>query len=214
LWPAGVDLGGCDGLPGAGAEVLTLSGREKTRAAIQRHPLRLFREQGYDATTVDQIAEAAEVSQTTVFRYFPTKEDVVLTDDYDPLILKALHAQPSERAPVAAIRAALRMVFQHIPPAELAEFRERQMLAIAVPQIRAAVLDALSQTVRLIADAVAERTGRDPEDAPVRALAGAVIGAVIGVMIEVQFHWVKHPELDLFASIDEALAQLEAGLLV
>lgn len=182
--------------------------KAKTRAAIQRHALRLFREQGYDATTVDQIAQAAEVSQTTFFRYFPTKEDVVLTDNYDPLILKALHAQPSELAPVAAIRAALRMVFQHIPPAELAEFRERQMLAIAVPQIRAAVLDALSQTVQLIADAVAERTGRDPEDAAVRALAGAVIG----VMIEVQFHWVKHPELDLFASIDEALAQLEAGL--
>jgi AcrR family transcriptional regulator len=182
--------------------------KAKTRAAIQRHALRLFREQGYDATTVDQIAEAAEVSQTTFFRYFPTKEDVVLTDDYDPLILKALHAQPPELGPIAALRGALRAVFEGIPVAELAEFRERQMLAIAVPQIRAAALDTLSQTGQLIADAVAERTGRDREDVAVRALAGAILG----VMIEVQFYWVKHPEVDLFAAIDEAFAQLEAGL--
>jgi hypothetical protein len=47
--------------------------------------MRLFEEQGYAATAVDQIAEAAEVSQSTLFRYFPTKEDVVLTDDFDPL---------------------------------------------------------------------------------------------------------------------------------
>jgi AcrR family transcriptional regulator len=182
--------------------------KAKTRAAIQRHALRLFREQGYDATTVEQIADAAEVSQTTFFRHFPTKEDVVLTDHYDPLILKALQAQPPELAPVAAIRGALRAVFQDVPPTELAEFRERQMLAMAVPQIRAAALDTLCQTVQLIADAVAERTGRDREDIAVRALAGAVLG----VLIEVQFHWVKHPEVDLFAAIDEALAQLAAGL--
>ena len=59
--------------------------KAKTRAAIQEHALRLFQEQGYDATTVEQIAEAAEVSPSTFFRYFPTKEDVVLYDDLDPL---------------------------------------------------------------------------------------------------------------------------------
>jgi AcrR family transcriptional regulator len=63
--------------------------KAKTRAAIQRHAWRLFQEQGYAATTVDQIAEAAEVSQSTFFRYFPTKEDVVLTDDYDPVMIEA-----------------------------------------------------------------------------------------------------------------------------
>jgi AcrR family transcriptional regulator len=45
--------------------------------------MRLFREQGWEETAVEQIAEAAEVSPSTFFRYFPTKEDVVLLDEYD-----------------------------------------------------------------------------------------------------------------------------------
>jgi AcrR family transcriptional regulator len=184
--------------------------KAKTRAAIQRHALRLFREQGYDNTTVEQIAEAAEVSHTTFFRYFPTKEDVVLADDYDPLIIKSFHAQPPDLDPIPALRRALRAVFDAIPAAELAEIQERQMLAFAVPQLRAAALNQLAQVMQLIADTVATRAGRDPGDPAVRALAGAVLG----VLISVQFHWVEHPDMDMFASIDEALAHLEAGLKV
>jgi AcrR family transcriptional regulator len=182
--------------------------KAKTRAAIQRHALRLFREQGYDATTVDQIAEAAEVSQTTFFRYFPSKEDVVLSDDYDPLIIGAFHAQPPELGPIEALRGALRSAFSGMPAAELAAQRERLMLALAVPQIRAAALDSMSQTMKMLADAVAVRAGRGPDDLAVRTWAGGVVG----VLIAVQFHWANHPEVDLLAAIDEALAHLEAGL--
>ena len=63
--------------------------KARTRASIQQEAMRLFRERGYDATTVEDIAEAAEVSPSTFFRYFPTKEDVVLRDDYDELLLEA-----------------------------------------------------------------------------------------------------------------------------
>ena len=70
--------------------------KARTRAAIQSHALRLFREQGYDATTVQQIIEEVEVSESTFFRYFPTKADVVLTDEFDPLIVKVFHDQPPE----------------------------------------------------------------------------------------------------------------------
>src|SRR5690606_7272503 len=58
----------------------------KTRMAIREATYDLIKEQGYDGTTVEQIAERAEVSPSTVFRYFPTKEDIVLTDEYDPLV--------------------------------------------------------------------------------------------------------------------------------
>ena len=69
--------------------------KARTRAAIREHALRLFREQGYDATTVDQIAEAADVSPSTFFRYFPTKEDVVLQDELDVLAIGAFDEQPA-----------------------------------------------------------------------------------------------------------------------
>src|SRR5512138_2327695 len=99
--------------------------KAKTRAAIQEHALRLFQEQGYAATTVEQIAEAAEVSPSTFFRYFPTKEDVVLYDDLDPLFIAAFEAQPPELTTIQALRKAMRAVFTSIPPEELARQLER-----------------------------------------------------------------------------------------
>ena len=78
--------------------------KARTRASLREHALRLFREQGYTATTVEQIAAAAEVSPSTFFRYFPTKEDVVLQDDMDVRMVAAFvgqpgRAQPGRRAP-------------------------------------------------------------------------------------------------------------------
>src|ERR1700691_5606418 len=81
--------------------------KARTRASIRSEALRLFREQGYHATTVEQIAAAAEVSPSTFFRYFPTKEDVVLQDDMDTRMLQAFIRQPPELAPIAAVRAAM-----------------------------------------------------------------------------------------------------------
>ena len=95
--------------------------KAKTRAAIQHEALRLFRERGYEATTVDHIAEAVEISPSTFFRYFRAKEDLVLTDDYDPLILEAIRAQPAELTPVSAVRSGLRKVFGTLSGEELAD---------------------------------------------------------------------------------------------
>jgi AcrR family transcriptional regulator len=63
--------------------------REKnaTRDRIRASALRLLGEQGYDTTTVEQIAAAAGVSHMTFFRYFPTKDDVALSDSYDPMLV-------------------------------------------------------------------------------------------------------------------------------
>ena len=66
-----------------------------TRDRLRGSALRLFREQGYDATTVEQIAAAAGVSHMTFFRYFPAKENVALSDSYDPLIVALIERTPA-----------------------------------------------------------------------------------------------------------------------
>jgi AcrR family transcriptional regulator len=182
--------------------------KARTKAAIQEHALRLFQEQGYDATTVEQIAEAAEISPSTFFRYFPTKEDVVVWDDYDPMLIEAIRSQPAGLSPIQAIRGGLREAFSRIPSTEAARIRERSELSLAVPELRAASMVNLTTTMRLLAELVAERTGREPDDFAVRTFTGAVFG----VWLSVLFAWADDPDMDLATSMDQSLAQLEAGL--
>ena len=98
--------------------------KARTRASLREHALRLFREQGYPATTVEQIAAAAEVSPSTFFRYFPTKEDVVIQDDMDTRLFAAFDRQPPALGTVAALRASLREVAASFTPEEMEQLRE------------------------------------------------------------------------------------------
>lgn len=182
--------------------------KAKTRAAIQAHALRLFCERGYDAATVEQICEAAEVSESTFYRYFPTKVDVVLWDEFDPLIVQAFTDQPAELTPIQALRAAFRAAFGELTAEQHAEQRQRMTLVLAVPELRAGMLDQFAQAMQLLAGIVAERTGRSSNDAAVRTLAGAVIGVAMAVM----FVMVDDPTADLAALLDQAIAHLETGL--
>jgi len=182
--------------------------KAKTRAAIQAQALRLFAQQGYDATTVDQIAAAAEVSQSTFFRYFPTKEDVVLHDRYDPLLIEAFHAQPPPLSPIQALRGAMGAVLGELPADELELELARGKLIFAVPELRARFMDQLAATIRMTAEAVAERIGRHPDDFVVRNFVGAVIGVALAAMLDIT----ENPDTDYLAAFDRGLAHLDAGL--
>jgi AcrR family transcriptional regulator len=183
--------------------------KAKTRAEIQRQALRLFRERGYEATTVGRIAEAAEVSESTFFRYFPTKEDVVLYDALDPVMLEAFRAQPAELSPLKALRAAMWSVFGELPADELAVQGERDALIRAVPELRARMLDEFAKNLELFAEIVGERVGRRSDDPAVRTVAGAVIGVGISAWYTAGDH--ANPK-DYLAVMDASLAHLEAGL--
>src|SRR5437899_5627900 len=91
--------------PGGGMSIgLRERKKLKTRAAIQKEALRLFLEKGYEATTIEDIAEAVEISPSTFFNYFPSKEAVVFQDDLDPVIFAAFNAQPADVSPITALR--------------------------------------------------------------------------------------------------------------
>ncbi|WP_370945240.1 TetR family transcriptional regulator [Amycolatopsis sp. cg5] len=178
--------------------------KAKTRAAIQRHALRLFREQGYAATTVDQIAEAAEISQSTFFRYFPTKEDTVLYDGLDPVLMRVFAEQPAELSPTAAIRTTMRQVFDSLAGEDWEIEQDRQRLTFEVPELRARAMSQFADGITMLAEGAAARLGRSPDDFEVRNWAGAIIGVILAAMMD--------RADDGYVRLEEALSHLEAGL--
>jgi AcrR family transcriptional regulator len=191
--------------------------KARTRASLREHALRLFREQGYQETTVEMIAAAAEVSPSTFFRYFPTKEDLVLQDDMDGRILEAFAAQPKELSPIAAVRAAVREAWNTFTPQEWEQIKQGAELAMRVPEIRARTVNEFARTINVISDALASRTGGSPDDIRIRVLAGAVVGVMMAVFLPEQFEtddiapgtWLGP---DAVTRIDQALGLLEDGL--
>lgn len=156
--------------------------KARTRAALRAEAFRLFEEQGYNETTIEQIADAADVSPSTFFRYFPTKEQLVLADDLDAPMMEAFDAQPKDLPILKAFRLATDMVFAQLPAADLDFEKTRQELLYSVPELKRAVLAEMVGSIDMIAVLIAKRIGRADDDFEVRALAGAMIGAVLGVI--------------------------------
>ena len=180
--------------------------KSRTRTAIQSHAFRLFRERGYDATTMDQIAEAAEVSASTLFRYFPTKRYLVLGGGYfEPLILDAIQKQPPTQDPLGAIRSIFRSFFQAVTAEERSNMHQALALIVSVPSLRAAMLDEFAGGVNVLAEAIIQQKPRSDEFT-VRVLAGAVVGAMTVVM----FMLADDPTADLANLFDRAIGVLEA----
>ncbi len=209
-------MGSVTGVPGTSQDRpdgLRERKKARTRAALREHALRLFREQGYQRTTVEQIAAAADVSPSTFFRYFPTKEDLVLQDDMDTRMIEAFDRQPPGLGPVAAIRAATREVFGAYTEADLAVIRETTALTVTVPEVRARALDEFARTIGAVSEALAKRAGRPADDLAVRTTAGAIIGVIMSITMPWEDWSSDRRDIEgMFERIDQALALLEAGL--
>jgi AcrR family transcriptional regulator len=208
----------------SGPAVIGLRERKKirTRATIRSEAIRLFVEQGYANTTVEQIAEAADVSPSTFFRYFPTKEAVIITDEFDPLIFQEFRDQPAEVTPIRAFRNAIRKVFGTMNQEAVEQEHVRQRIMQSVPELRSAMLEEFGVSLRLLAGMIGERVGRPADDKRVQVLAGAMIGVVMSVTLS---HWnlpgvpadpappaAMDEMMEMAAEVDEALELLELGL--
>lgn len=138
---------------------------QRTRAAITAAALRLFEAQGYDATTMEQIAEAAEVAPTTLYRYFPTKDSTLvahLIPVYGRLsagLRERPDTEPLGRALGEALRARLRAADDDAERL----LRVRAMID-SVPAARARVWDTWYQETEALERAIAERAHAQPSD--------------------------------------------------
>ena len=205
-------LGRPSGQHGGQAGGLRERKKARTRATIREEALRLFREQGYHATTVEQIAAAAEVSPSTFFRYFPAKEDVVLQDEMEPALADALEQQPPELGVVAAIRAAFRVVLGGMDQQQWDRMRQQAELAMTTPEVRARAMDDFARTITMMAEVVARRTGLAPDDLRVRVASGAIFGAILSATAPWDEYHDEFINAGLFQRIDDALGVLEEGL--
>ena len=151
----------------------------KTRAAIRREAFRLIDEQGYVGTTVEQIADAADVSTRTFSRYFRTKEAVLLSDDLIEPIVNAFIAAPSDLSPIAAYRHAVAATFGAMTPAERDDAIAGQRLMYTVPEARGLVYQEYVRLIALITDALATRPDQPTDTFERRIMAGAIVGVLI-----------------------------------
>lgn len=144
-----------------------------TRRTLQHEALRLFAARGYEATSVEDIAAAAGVSSMTFFRYFPSKEDVVLEDDYDALLAAQLAEQPAHLPALVRVQSAVRASLSSIYAEARDELLTRVRLITSTPALRARLYSSQSSTERLLAEVF---SAEDPAH-PGVALRGRVIGA-------------------------------------
>ena len=131
--------------------------KQRTRDAIQREAMRLFAERGYEETTIEQIAAAADISPSTFFNYFPTKEDVVLSDQYDPMWVEMLLSRPADEPLNATLRHLIAEGFGEVLRRDRDVILARSRLVLGVPALRARILEDLERSQDLIASAIAER---------------------------------------------------------
>jgi AcrR family transcriptional regulator len=159
----------------------------KTRESIQREAMRLIQEQGYDKTTIEQIAAAVDVSPSTFFNYFPSKEDVVLYDAYDPMIGKLLLERPADEPIGLAIRNVLEEmagIFERDREIILARAR----LWLDEPSLRARLWEELERGQVFMTGLIAQRSGRNADDFEIRVSVMVIIMAAMEAMRE----WVRH----------------------
>ncbi|MFJ8107139.1 TetR/AcrR family transcriptional regulator [Streptomyces sp. NPDC096132] len=181
----------------------------KTREAIRTATYALIKEQGYDATTIDQIAERAEVSPSTVFRYFPTKEDIVLTDEWDPILAEELRARPADEPWPDSVRYVMMKAVRMGIKDDLEVARLRTHLMVQVPAVRSRMMESMSVTSRMFSTVIGERTGLDPDGLEVRVYMMSLLGG----LMQTSMYWAENGHEDDFESLlDRALRVLEHGL--
>jgi AcrR family transcriptional regulator len=180
--------------------------KRATRAAIHDAGMRLFAEHGFARTTVDQIAEAADVSRATVFHYFPTKEDIVFGDA--PLAVEALAEALRDRPAIPAVREWLGGLAGWIEPDLVLQLR----LVREVPGVGARRFQHYGDFERVLADALERELGaRMPAE-----LASATLFAGLRIVEDTAVARMEAggelSTAEIDALLDDAVRFAEAGL--
>jgi AcrR family transcriptional regulator len=179
--------------------------KARTRAALVAAALDLFERQGYEATTIDDIAAAADVSPRTFFRYFATKEEVALGDDLSPGILGSLAARPVDESILESLRHVVSDGLAMLSDDDREALLSRLRLVYRTPSLRARRWEYQLEMGRVTGAMLAQRSGLPPDD-----LLSRVIAAAAWTTVEVAMDdWQQHDGRDDLARVlDTAIGHL------
>ena len=178
--------------------------KARTMHQVQGVALRLFAERGFEAVTIEQVAAEAEVSPSTVYRYFGTKEGLVILDEFDDPALGGLVSLLSSDVPlVALVRAAISAIDdEHFVKARDLTMLRSRMIA-GTPALRAAAGVRVAELTAQLADQLSIARGYP------HLKAFAIVGALMGCVMAALFAWYESDGTRSFsACLDEALAAL------
>jgi AcrR family transcriptional regulator len=187
--------------------------KQRTHDALLRAALELFTTQGYEATTVDEIAEAVDVSQRTFFRYFANKEEAALAVEGMTVahFVEVLRERPPHEAPMEALRQAvlegwdgLNDTVESAVPVEL--YLRMYRVIESTPVLLAAHLRRSMEVEETLARVIAEREGLDVDTDPRPRLAVAVFS---GVMRVTERQWSTGADFSLDAMRTLTVSYLE-----
>ena len=154
--------------------------KQQTRQAIFEAARRLFAEKGFEAVTVAEVARAADVSEVTVFNYFPSKEDLFYAgmQFFEEQLLEAVRLRPAGETPLAAIRSRLLESAGGLASRERARSIVSFAHAVAgSPSLAAREREIVERYTHRLAELLAEETETDPADVMPLAVASTLIGA-------------------------------------
>ena len=189
------------------AELGAAIGRRKvtTRADLENVAFDLFSRQGFEQTTIDDIASTAGIGRRTFFRYFPSKNDVVWGDfDADlERMRRRLSAVPAGMPLMDALREAI-VDFNAIAPEQISAHRRRMEFILRVPALQAHSTLRYAAWREVIADFVADRLALPPS----ALLPQAIAYAMLGVAVAAYEQWLASADSDLCDLLDEAVRTL------
>ncbi|MFF7476882.1 TetR family transcriptional regulator [Streptomyces sp. NPDC008092] len=165
--------------------------RERARRAVREELVvlaqALFIESGYEAVTVEEIAQAAGMSRRTFFRYFTSKEELML-GKYDvlaDLLVEGLAARPHDEPLWVSFRRSFDIVADYFDaPERTAQAAENTRIINAYPSLRAGLYERLARLQERWVEIVCGRTGgQEPDDPRTAALVGAAVSCLVAAKI-------------------------------
>ena len=179
--------------------------KDRTRRTLQAEAVRLFAAKGFQATTIEEIAAAAEVAPRTFFRYFPTKEEVVFWSEHQPLLAGHVAARPADEPAFQALRRGLTDGLASFYDQDRERLLQRSKLVCRTPALQPRWRQQQADLAAGMAQLLAHRLGGRADDLEVRAMAAAIAAALFVAIEEWQTH---DGQQDLGALIDRALGSV------